>query len=60
MLGINWKGKFGGIVVALGGLAKVLFPDQGDWIDRLIDAITIIGGGIGIYGIREAIGTRAE
>lgn len=56
MFGTGWKGKLGGILFGLGGLVKAIVPDHGALIDQVVDVVISIGGGLGIFGIREALG----
>ena len=58
MFGQNWKGKLGGIIVAIGGIAKIIKPEITETIDTIVNGIIFLGTGLGIFGIREALGTR--
>lgn len=51
----GWKSKVGGIVVGLGGIARVLFPAAGATIDTAITVLTALGGALGLFGLRDAV-----
>jgi hypothetical protein len=52
---VSWTGKFGALAMALGGVAKALFPNVGSTIDVLITAVITLGGALGLFGARSAI-----
>jgi hypothetical protein len=58
MFGINWKGKVGGIIVGLVGIAKLVKPEITEALDSVIEGLVLLGSGLGIFGIREAMGSR--
>ena len=53
---VGWKSKLGAFIVALASIMKAALPEESEIIDRWLDALQWIGSGVGIYGIRDALG----
>ncbi len=66
----GWMTNFGGIIVAVAGLAKMVFPGESAAVDAIAggvekvveggfdisNGIGLIGGAVAVFGFRRALG----
>lgn len=59
MLGRGWKGKTGGVLLALSGVGMIveaINPGAGHALGAIVNGAAAVAAGLGIYGIRDAQG----